>query len=50
LIVKGVVDGAARGWLYQPGTSSFRSDRIAEPLRSDANLRMLANTAGQELT
>jgi len=50
LIVKGNIDGVARGWVYQTSTSSFRSDRASEALITDANLRALANSLGQELT
>ncbi len=50
LSVKGTVAGEARGWVYQPGTTSFRSDRASEALISDTDLRNLANTSGQELT
>jgi len=49
LIVKGNVDGVARGWL-RLASGEFRSDRSVEPLLSDAQLRALAATPGQELT
>jgi YVTN family beta-propeller protein len=49
LIVKGVVNGEARGWSYQPGTASFKSDREGE-LHTDAQLRAFALVAGQEMT
>ncbi len=48
LIVKGNVGGIARGYLYESPT--FTPDRAAESALSDAALRALANTAGQELT
>jgi len=48
LIVKGTVAGAARGWVLEGG--SFRSDKVAESPLSDASLRALATTPGQELT
>ena len=49
LIVKGTVGGQPRGW-YRNGAGTFRSDRAVEPLLSDASLRAVAATAGQELT
>ena len=48
LVVKGVVDGEPRGWLYEPG-AGFRPDD-GGPNVSDAALRALAATPGQELT
>jgi len=48
LVVKGNVAGEARGWVLQG--SNFRSDRASEALLTDAQLRALAATAGQELT
>jgi cysteine-rich repeat protein/YVTN family beta-propeller protein len=48
LTVKGTVAGEARGWQRSGGV--FLPDRSAEPSISDAGLRALANTAGQELT
>ena len=47
LVVKGVVSGEARGWVYAGG-NNFRSDRILEPLIDKTALRTLAGTAGQE--
>jgi hypothetical protein len=49
LVVKGVLNGAARGWVYQPGGAIFQSDRAAQT-HTDAQLRNVALTAGQELT
>ncbi|HSQ00606.1 MAG TPA: hypothetical protein VL049_25565 [Candidatus Dormibacteraeota bacterium] len=49
VVVKGTVGGQQRGWFREPD-GTFRSDRAGEPLESAANLRLLANTAGQELT
>ena len=49
LIVKGTVDGLARGWL-RGGDGQFVSDRSAEAPLSDGALRALAATAGQEQT
>ena len=49
MIVKGVAGGETRGWaMVAPGT--FRSDRVSEPLLSDAQLRSLAALPNQELT
>jgi YVTN family beta-propeller protein len=50
LVVKGTVAGEARGYLMNGATGQFQSDRAAEPTLSDAQLRALAGTAGQELT
>src|SRR5439155_898505 len=50
LVVKGVRNGEARGWLYQPGSGQFQSDRASEPLISEASLRAQAAVVGQELT
>jgi YVTN family beta-propeller protein len=50
LIVKGSVGGAARGYLWNAATARFQSDRAAEPPLTDAALRALAATPGQELT
>jgi len=50
LVVKGYVAGEPRGWLYDPDTNGFESDRLAETLLSDAALRGLASVPGQELT
>jgi hypothetical protein len=50
LVVKCTVDGEARGYLLNASTGQFRSDRASEATLSDATLRALANTAGQELT
>ena len=49
LVVKGIVGGEARGYLMN-ATGQFRSDRAAEPALTDAALRALASTDGQELT
>ncbi len=57
VVVKGVQGGQARGWTVQrvgacgPAQSiSFRSDRLAEPLLTDAQLRNVAATPGNYLT
>jgi YVTN family beta-propeller protein len=47
LVVKGRVNGQARGWMLQGG--SFRSDRSSEPLLAPAALLALASS-GSELT
>ena len=49
LTVSGTLDGEARGFLLQD-TGTFSSDRVAEPHRSDSELRALATAPGQELT
>lgn len=49
IVVKGIVDGEARGW-QRLGTGSFRSDRVAEATISEETLLALANVPGQELT
>ena len=49
LIVKGVVNGAARGWsMMQAG--QFRSDIATEPLLSQTELQTLASDPGDRLT
>jgi YVTN family beta-propeller protein len=50
LTVKGNVAGIARGYLFDPATNLYRSDRAAEPALTDSALRALAESAGQELT
>ena len=50
LVVKGTVGGEQRSYLLNHVSGQFESDRAAEPALSDAALRALANTAGQELT
>jgi YVTN family beta-propeller protein len=49
LIVKGTIGGVEKGWLYNPGTANFQPDD-GGPNLSDAALRSLAATPGQELT
>ncbi len=49
LVVKGRIGGEDRGALYVGG-SQFVTDRAADAPISDAALRALADTAGQELT
>ena len=48
LVVKGTIGGVAKGWQYLPGTGFRPSD--GGPDISDATLRALATTPGQELT
>ena len=50
LVVKGITDGAARGWLLDAASGRFRGDRAAEPPLDAAALRALAQRAGQEQT
>ncbi|MEO8604463.1 MAG: SMP-30/gluconolactonase/LRE family protein [bacterium] len=50
VIVKGTVAGQARGYLYDPASGLFHSDRAAEAPLADAVLRNFAGTVGQELT
>ena len=50
LIAKAVVAGEARGYVLNAATGQFQSDRAAEPPLTDAQLRTVANTPGQEVT
>ncbi|MEO8602005.1 MAG: hypothetical protein ABI629_05460 [bacterium] len=49
LIVKGTIAGDPRGWLRDPD-GTFTGDRAGAAALSDAALRALTATAGQELT
>jgi YVTN family beta-propeller protein len=49
VVVHGVFDGAARGWL-RLASGAFASERAAEPPITDATLRAQAAVAGQALT
>ena len=49
LIVKGIVGGMPRGYLLNPATNQFQSDRAGESL-GDGALRGLASIPGQQLT
>lgn len=49
LVVKGTIGGVPKGWQWEPGTSSYRPDDGTANI-SDAALRALATTPGQELT
>jgi len=50
LVVKGIVAGELRGALFNPSSGLFETDRAAESGLTDAQLRALAATAGQDLT
>jgi YVTN family beta-propeller protein len=50
LVVKGNVAGIPRGYLFDPATDLFRSDRALEAALGDTALRALAESDGQELT
>jgi hypothetical protein len=50
LIVDGVVEGERRGWVFDLASELFESDRQGEAPLTDAELRALAATPGQELT
>ncbi len=49
LVVKGVVAGEMRGWV-RTAAGTFQSDRAAESPLTDAQLRALAATPGEDLT
>jgi YVTN family beta-propeller protein len=49
LTVKGMKSNQARGWL-RTAAGTFQSDRASEAPITDAQLRAVAGTAGQELT
>ena len=50
VIVKGIVGGQARGYLYDPTSAQYHSDRAAEALVSHAALQAVTASPGQELT
>jgi DNA-binding beta-propeller fold protein YncE len=50
LVVKGSLGAQNRGWLYDPAADVFVPDAAGEASLADADLRLLAATAGQELT
>jgi DNA-binding beta-propeller fold protein YncE len=50
LIVKGTIDGEPRGWRMTSVSGAFLPDKAADSPRTDAQLRALAATPGQELT
>jgi DNA-binding beta-propeller fold protein YncE len=49
VVVKGTLDGAARGWL-RLANATFQSDRASEAPITESALRAQAGTAAQELT
>ncbi len=49
VVVKGVINGEARGWVRLP-SGTYRSDRRSEPELSSAALQALAAVGGQVLT
>ena len=49
LIVKGVLDGVYRGWLYE-GSNTFTSDDVGDPPWSKSELLAIADVPGQALT
>ena len=49
LVVKGRIGGVPRGW-WLSAANTFTPDSSADSALTDAQLRLLANTAGQELT
>ncbi len=50
LVVRGVIGGLPRGWLYDPANDVFEPDQAGGAMLSDASLRALAATPGQALT
>jgi DNA-binding beta-propeller fold protein YncE len=50
LVAKGVIDGAARGYLLDAASGTFRTDRLTEAPLSEAALRALAAVEGQAVT
>jgi hypothetical protein len=50
LVAKAVVGGEARGYLLNAAGGDFQTDRLDEPALTDAQLRAVANTAGQSVT
>ena len=50
LVVKGTLAGEARGWHYRPLLDTSQSDRAADAPLTDAQLRQVADTPGQDLT
>ncbi|MDJ0869122.1 MAG: hypothetical protein QNK03_23650 [Myxococcota bacterium] len=50
LVVKARIGGEQRGYLYQPVSLNYVSDRAAEPPIMPGDLQALAATADQELT
>jgi len=51
VVVKGTIGGVQRGMVRVAGASTtFKTDRAADPLLTDAQVRSFATTPGQELT
>jgi mono/diheme cytochrome c family protein len=50
LVAKAVVGGETRGYLLEPVSGTFRSDRGSEGALTDAQLRAMASVAGQQVT
>ncbi len=50
LVLKGINGGEARGYLLRAASGQFQSDRSAQPLLTDAQLRALVRADGQEQT
>ncbi|MCG8590296.1 MAG: hypothetical protein MJE66_13475 [Proteobacteria bacterium] len=50
LVVRGLVNGEDRGYLFDPGSGTYDSDRAAEAGLSQAALDALAAAPGQSLT
>lgn len=50
LVARGAIAGEDRGFLFDPAGDVYRSDRAAEAPLTDAALRALATSPGQELT
>ena len=49
-VVKGIVDGRPRGFLYNPTSATFTSDIAGESPRTQADMLATAAITGQELT
>ncbi|MBX3026852.1 hypothetical protein KF840_18240 [bacterium] len=50
LVARAVVDGLPRGYLLDPASGAFRSDRAAEAPLADAALRAIATASGEPVT
>lgn len=50
LVVKGVINGQPRGWLYTTRRRQFESDMASEDALSEQGLRDIAKVEGQDLT
>jgi len=49
LVVKGTISGVTRGW-WMSASNTFTPDSSSDSTQTDASLRALASTPGQELT